>query len=414
MGDLFRKLAILVMRVNALLSVSLATIFGLVANVARAEGVVDIKPYVRLNTTYDDNIFRFSSPEQAKTILGTDNTSDTVKQVDVGVAVNLRLSRQLVALATSVSESTYTRFQSLNNTGKSNSLRWSWRLSNDVYGELSTSKSEAVAGFNETRSTSKNLKTSSRQIASINWNLHPDWTLSASREHVKLDNALESSNVYDREDDIYESSIRYHNLSGTALGLSYRIADSTYPNRTGFTQSIFGNESAQKDVIVSAVWLPTAKTRVSTRVSRVSLERKDSSQRDFNGFSQRWNLDESLTVKTSVNLTAYQEVSPVEDVLSTYVKIKGWSINPIWDATSKISVRSSFGYEERAYLGSAGISFNNIERYDESKLLNLSLNYTPTLKSLVQLQYQGEKRTSNTENQGYQFNNVTLSVRYDY
>lgn len=379
-----------------------------------AEGIIDIKPYVSTNISYDDNVFRFSSPEQAKAVLGTSEASDTVKQVDLGVAVNLRLSRQLVTAATSVNESTYNRFENLNNTGKTNSLRWSWRIGNDVYGELSTSKSEAIAGFNETRTPLKNLRTSSRQLASINWNLQPDWTLSASREHVQLDNALTSSSIYDREDDIYESGIRYQNPAGTVLGLSYRIADSMYRNRTGFTQSIFGNESTQKDIIVSAAWVPTGKTRISTRVSRVSLDRKDSSQRDFNGFSQRWMLDESLTGKTSVNLAAYQEVSPVDDVLSTYVKIKGWSINPTWDATSKIRVRTGFSYEERTYLGSAGISFNNIDRYDESKLYNFSVIYAPTFRSLVQLQYQGEKRTSNSGNEGYQFNNLNLSLRYDY
>ena len=379
-----------------------------------AEGIIDIKPYASTNVGYDDNVFRFSSPEQAKAMLGSTNSSDTVKQVDLGMAVNLRLSRQLVSIATSINESTYNRFQNLNNTGRSNSLRWSWRLGDDVYGELSASKSEAVAGFNETRSTTKNLRTSSRQLASINWMLRPDWTLNLSREHVNLENGLVSSNILDREDDIYESGIHYSNQLGTQLGLSYRIADSIYPNRTGFTQLIFGNESTQKDIIVNAAWLPSGKTRISTRVSYVSLDRKDSSERNFNGFSQRWNLDESLTGKTSINLTAYQEVSPVDDVLSTYVKAKGLGINPIWNATGKLTVRSGFGYEERTYLGSAGLSLNNTERYDESKLLNLSLIYTPTLKSLVQLQYQGEKRTSNSDNVGYQFNNINFSVRYDY
>jgi exopolysaccharide biosynthesis operon protein EpsL len=379
-----------------------------------AEGIVDIKPYASASISHDDNLFRFSSTEQAKAVLGTDDASDTVKQVDVGLAVNLRLSRQLVTAATSINESTYNRFQNLNNTGKSNSLRWSWRLGNDIYGELSASKSEAVAGFNETRTTSKNLRTSSRQLANINWNLRPDWTLSASREHVKLENALESSNIYDREDDVYESGIHYRNLLGTELGLSYRVADSTYPNRTGFAQLVFGNESTQKDIIVNAAWQPTGKARISARVSHVSLDRKDSPQHDFNGFSQRWNLDESLTAKTGVNISAYQEVSPVDDVLSTYVRLKGWSINPTWNATSKIMVRSGLGYEERTYLGSAGISLNNSDRSDESKLLNLSIIYTPTLKSLVQLQYQGEKRTSNSDNVGYQFNNINLSLRYDY
>jgi len=379
-----------------------------------AEGIIDIKPYASASISHDDNIFRFSSSEQAKAALGTDDTSDTMKQMDVGVAVNLRLSRQLVTAATSVNESTYNRFKNLNNTGKSNSLRWSWRLGNDVYGELSASKSEAVAGFNETRTTSKNLRTSSRQLASIHWNLQPDWTLRASREHVKLENALESSNVNDREDDVYESGIHYRNLSGTELGFSYRLADSSYPKRSGFAQSVFGNESTQKDIIVNAAWQPTGKTRISARISRVSLDRKDSPQHKFNGFSQRWNLDERLTAKTGVNLGAYQEVSPVDDVLSTYVRLTGWSINPTWNATSKIMVRSGLGYEERKYLGSAGISFNNFDRSDESKFLNLSLIYTPTLKSLIQLQYQGEKRTSNSDNVGYQFNNVNLSLRYDY
>jgi exopolysaccharide biosynthesis operon protein EpsL len=379
-----------------------------------AEGIVDIKPYASASMSHDDNIFRFSSPEQAKSALGTDDASDTVKQVNVGVAVNLRLSRQLFTLATSVSENTYNRFKNLNNAGKANSLRWSWRLGNDVYGELSASKSEAVAGFNETRTTSKNLRTSSRQLASINWNLQPDWTLSVSREHDKLENALASSNVYDREDDIYESGIHYRNQLGTELGLSYRVADSMYPNRTGFAQSVFGNESTQKNIIVNAAWLPSGKTKISTNISHVSLDRKDSTEHNFNGFSQRWNLDESLTGKTSVNLTAYQEVSPVDDVLSTYVRSKGWGVYPTWSATSKITVRSGFGYEERTYLGSAGVSLNNTERQDESKLLNLSVVYTPTLRSQIQLQYQNEKRTSNVENVGYQFNNIDLSLRYDY
>jgi hypothetical protein len=113
-------------------------------------------------------------------------------------------------------------------------------------------------------------------------------------------------------------------------------------------------------------------------------------------------------------LTAYQEVSPVDDVLSTYVNSKGWGINPRWNATNKITVQSSFGYEEKTYLGSAGISLNNIERSDESKNINISLIYTPTLRTLVRLQYQGEKRSSNLDNTGYQFNNLNFSLRYDY
>jgi exopolysaccharide biosynthesis operon protein EpsL len=384
------------------------------SSASSAEGIVDIKPYISANINYDDNVFRFSSPEQAKALLGTTDSSDIVKQVDLGVVVNLRLSRQLLTVASSINESQYNRFDNLNNTGLSNSLRWSWRLGSDVYGELSASKSESVAGFNETKSQLKNLRTSSRQLASINWNFKPDWSLSASREYVQLENALISSSALDREDEIYQTGISYQNQLGTQLGLAYRVANSKFPNRTGLAQSFFGNDSIQKDVIVTAAWLPTAKTRISAQISQVNLDRKDSPQHNFNGISQRWSLDQSLTNKTNINLTAYQAVSPVDDVVSTYVKTKGININPAWNVTSKMSMHGSLGYEQRTYLGSANILFNTTDRSDDSKLANLSLIYTPTNKSVVQVQYQGEKRTSNSSNSGYQFNNLNLSFRYDY
>ena len=385
-----------------------------ISSATSAEGIVDIKPYVSANINYDDNVFRLSSPEQAKAILGSTETSDTVKQTNLGVVVNLRLSRQLLTASTSINESKYNRFKNLDNTGKSNSLRWSWRLGNDVYGEISASKSEAIAGFNETNSPVKNLRTSSGQIATINWNFHPDWTLNLIQERTQLENALVSSNMLDREDVTNQFGIRYQSQIGNELGLAYRISDSSYPNRTGLTLAIFGNETTQKDIIVTAAWSPFKKTRISTQISQASLIHKNSIQPDFNGLSQRWNLDYSLTGKTSVNLTAYQELSAVDDLLSTNVRLRGFSINPIWNATGKITLHAGLGYEERNYLGSVGIPISNSDRYDESKQANISIAYTPTRKSLVELKYQGEDRTTNDINAGYQYNNINFSVRYDY
>ncbi|MDP2229636.1 XrtB/PEP-CTERM-associated polysaccharide biosynthesis outer membrane protein EpsL [Methylotenera sp.] len=381
-----------------------------------AEGLVDIKPYVNASINYDDNLFRFSSSEQAKATFGSSNTSDVVKRVDLGVVVNLRLSRQLVTLSSSINESRYDRFDILNNTGKSNKLNWSWRLGNDLYGEVSASENEAISGFNEINKRVKNLRTTSRQLANINWNLQPSWTLSATREYGKSENELSSLNALNREDDIYEAGIRYQNQRGTQLGVAYRVSDSTFPNRSGFEQVFYGDESSKKEIVVNAVWLPSAKTRVSTRLSNVNLDIKNLPQRNFNGISQRWSLDHSFTSKANVNLTAYQDIAPVDDIISTYVKVTGFSVNPSWILTDKIAVQAGLGYEERNYLGSAGILLSSVEfdRYDESKLARLSLTYTPTMKSLVALQYQGEKRESNASNANYQYNNINFSMRYDF
>jgi exopolysaccharide biosynthesis operon protein EpsL len=404
------KLAVLVMFGHAYKPILVGCLLCISAS-ALAEGMIDIKPYVSANVSYDDNVFRFSSSDQAKAAFGSSATSDVVKRIDLGVNVNLRLSRQVFTLASNINESRYDRFDILDNTGKSNRLGWNWRLGNDVYGELSASKSDAIAGFNEIKQPVKNLRTTSRQKASVHWNFHPSWTADAIREHVKTENELISFNGSDREDDVFETGVRYQNPLGTQLGLAYRILDSDFPNRTF---SILGDESTKKDIIVTAAWLPTAKTKISARISQVSIEYKDTPQRDFNGLSQRWNLDHALTGKTNINLTAYQEVSPVDDVLSTYVKTKGFGVNPVWNATSKIAVRAGLGYEERDYLGSSGFLLVDSDRYDESKLANLSLIYAPTTKSVVQIQYQGEKRTSNAINFDYQFNNINFLLRYDF
>lgn len=379
-----------------------------------AEGIVDIKPYISASVNYDDNIFRFSSPEQAKASLGTSDASDVMKRLELGVLVNLRLSRQLISLSSSLSENKFDRFDYLDNRGKANSLRWDWRLGSNFYGELSASEIESIAGFNETRSAVKNLRTIGRQSASINWNFKPDWTIYASREHVELDNESAGSRVLNREDEITEGGIRFLSPLNTQLGLAYRIADATFPNRSGAVKLFFGDESSQKEAIVTAAWMPGPKTRISTRLSHVNLKRNISSGRDFSGFSQRFGLDYQVTDKVNFNLAAYQVVSPVDDVVSTYVKSKGVDISPTWNITSKVALSGNLAYSENTYLGSAGISTNSDERQDESTQAGLTLFYTPTQKSLVQLQYQGEKRTSNIVNGDYEFNNINFLVRYSF
>ena len=386
----------------------------LLSTPAFAEGVVDIKPYVSTSVNYDDNVFRFSSPVQAKAVLGSSDMSDLVKQLNLGVEVNLRLSRQLVSFTSSVNENKYSRFSNLDNTGKAFGLRWDWRIDNDFYGVLKANKADAIAGFNETKSPIKNIRVTDSQSASINWSLLPDWTLYLNGERDHLKNEAISSIQLDREDDIVESGIRYQSQLGTQLGLSYRVIDSSFPNRTGLIRTLFGSQSNEEEVVLNAAWLPAPKTRISTRLSHVNLVRKDSQLSNFNGFNQHWGVDYAATSKVNFNLVAYQDLSPIDDVVSTYVKTTGIALNPSWNITSKVVLRGNLSYAENAYISSAAISNNNMERLDTSTQAGLSLTYTPTLKSLLELQYAGEKRTSNIADSGYTFNNFNILFRYDF
>lgn len=395
--------------------------FSTFANLISAEGIIDFNPHITTSLNVDNNVFRFDSKSQALATFGSSETGDLLKRIDVGADVNLRLSRQLFSLSANINRTQYNRFDFLNNDGKFYSLIWNWQLGNDVFGVISTSHTQAIVGFNEIRSSVKNLRTFDRDSFSINWNLHPDWTIYALVEKAQLENELDSFSAINRNDDVYETGLRYRNLANTQLGFAYRQIDSNFPSRNAFVQSLFGENSVQKEIITNIQWLPTNKIRLSTRLSIINLDYINLPQRAFKGFNQRYNLDYSLTGKTNVNLTAFQEVAPIDDILSTFVKTKGFAINPSWNITSKILLRAGAGYEDREYLGGAAVSpfFNtslldNQVRDDESIFTSLALLYTPTDKSVLQLLYQGEKRVSNIINQQYQFQALNLSLRYNF
>ena len=391
----------------------------LLAGLAHAEGIIDIRPYVGTNISYDDNVFRFSSPSQAQQAFGSSATGDTITRLDIGLDANVRLSRQQLRLSAALSESRYNRFDLLDNTAKSALLAWDWQLGNDFFGVLSASKNESIAGFNEIRSAVKNLRTVERQTASVNWRFHPDWTAYASREQSTTDNELPSFASLNRESNTTEAGMRYNNPLGTQLALSYRLIDSEFPNRSGFTAVLFGDESVQSAVTLEAAWLPSAKTRISTKLSRVKIDYEDSPQREFSGFNQRVDIGHTLTSKVTLNASVYKEVEPIDDILSTYVEATGISFNPSWAISSKLVLRGGVGYQDREYLGSTGFVSNGFftaadDRNDSSKSANLALSYVPSLKSLIQVQYQAEKRESSLNNQSYQFNSLSFVARYTF
>lgn len=389
------------------------------ACLANAEGIIDIHPTVGANFIYDDNVFRFSSPAQAQQAFGSSATSDFIKQLDVGVNADLRLSRQLIRASANVSDIQYNRFGLLDNVAKNYVLAWDWRIGSDLFGTLNASKSESIAGFTEIRNPVRNTRLVDRQSASVNWRFLPDWTIYASRDELTTENELMGFEALDRDDTITEAGVRYRNLSGTQLGLSYREVDSEYPGRTGFASVLFGDESVQGSLNLDATWFLTHKTRINARLSRVKIDYEDSPQREFSGISQRWDITHTLTNKVTLNASAYREVSPIDDILSTFIESTGASFNPSWAITSKLALSAGVGYVDREYLGSSGFVNSGFfivaqNRNDNSKTANLGLIYTPTLKSVLQLQYQTEDRESTLDNQSFRFNSLSLVARYNF
>ena len=86
----------------------------------------------------------------------------------------------------------------------------------------------------------------------MNWNFHPDWIVSINKQWIQTDNDLAQFNFLNREDEAFETGIRYQNQIGTQFGLAYRQNDSSFLNRTGFILELFGEEATFKEYVEDA------------------------------------------------------------------------------------------------------------------------------------------------------------------
>jgi exopolysaccharide biosynthesis operon protein EpsL len=379
-----------------------------------AEGMITLNPYASSSISYDDNLYRFSSDREARAVLGSGSQSDIIKRLDLGLQANLQLSRQMISLSTNLSDSQFNRNSRLDNTGSANSARWDWQVASKLHGELSMSRTQAISGFNEIRNTDKNIRTNNKKFASIQWDIHPDWTLYTSREYNELENDLALSRVLNRRDVSVQSGLRYHSALNTVVDVAYKTVDSDFDSRTGQIKTILGDTSNQQEWMLNLAWQPSAKTQLSTRFSQVELKRPNAQVSDFSGFNQSWTLGYLLSDKVNLNMSVYRNLLPVDDVISTYIKATGYSISPNWNITSKLNFSSRLSMEKRDYIGNANLLGIAQSRDDESIQAGASLSYSPTQHLMMQMQYSGENRTSNAVNAGYQFNNINFLLRYNF
>ncbi len=378
-----------------------------------AEGMVELQPYVRAGVLYDDNLFRFASKREAEAA-GFNEQSDRVNTLDAGAQLNLRISRQLIRVNAGINDNKYNRYDFLDNTVKSYGITWDWRLGNDVFGDLSTSHSQSIAGFSDNDIIVRNLRTFKRQRASINWNVLSTWTLYSIAEYSDFENEEAVFQPLDREDDSYEVGTRFQTTSGTQVGLFYRYLKSDFINRVGTTALIFGRENEQDQYGLNLAWLPTLKTRLTGQISTIRFTRENALQNNFNGLNQRWNLDYALSGKTSLGMTAYRELTSVDDLLSTYVLFKGAGANANWNATSKLNFNASYGVGKREFLGGSSVFSVPVEREDNTKRFGLNMAYAPTEHASLQLRYVNEDRVSNINSFEYQFQSINLIGQYSF
>jgi exopolysaccharide biosynthesis operon protein EpsL len=382
---------------------------------AHAEGMLELEPYVSAGMTYDDNVFRVSDKNEARALLGDDATSDTTQRLEAGIHADLKLSRQHFRLDLSANRSRFDRFGFLDNEGDSRKLAWDWQFGNHLGGELSVSEDTSMGGFTELQNPVLNMRTRKRQLATVNWDVHPRWRLRAIGEEVDVENSLESYRSSDRTESIREIGVQHRTPQGSQVGLFGRQIDSEYAQRDAFSLVLFGNANRQQEMGVDLAWIPGGKSRVEGRFARVERKYEELSGRDFSGWSGRASVFWQATGKTAMSLSASRDIYGVDDLAATYAQTDTLSFIPSWMPTSKISVQGRATYERRNYLGDPSLVIAGAEqREDIVKVAGLSVSYVPYYKVSMQLSWQTESRESSVRGAGYDASSLTANLRAEF
>lgn len=379
---------------------------------AHAEGMINLIPFVSTDLTLDDNVFRFGSAKIAKATFGDSQRSDVIKRVDLGLNGNINISRQVFRFNADVAESRYDHFGLLDNQATNYGAYWDWQLGNQFNGTVGINQSSGLAGFAEIRNAVKNIRDIKTRTASIRYLFHPSWSVSANLSEQTQINDAQSFRVGDREDTTKQIALSYKNAMDNGVELSFSRFDTLFPNR-GVT--VFGDKTTQDTLRVAFTWNPDAKWRINASIAEVDVHYPENSTFDIKGENLRTSISFSPTAKSSFSANVYKEISPVQDLFSTFVETRGAQLNPVWQISSKLNLSGQVGVEHREYLGDPGIFAGNVgSRVDISRTHSIGLRYQVLRNTTMRLQYSGEDRSSTISDRTYQFNSLNFFVRYDW
>ena len=385
----------------------------------RHEGIIDFRPYVSANLSYDSNIFRLENSARAQQLLGTSQLSDSLLKTELGLETRLRLSRQLITVDLSVNDTKYDQFKKLDFTGNSKAVRWNWVLGSYLEGVISYSDSEVDSGFADVISSasvvnSNNLRNTKSTQASLFWNVHPDWTAFGSLLKSDFSNSNAAFIFSNRQENTYEAGLRYISGEQNQVSLSFRNIDYDYPSRSATSLALFGNTSTRQDVISTFTYNPTIKLNLIAKISAVRLDYPSHGNRNFDDISQRWTLAYAYSPYTSLGASLYREVNQVDDVVSTYAQNEGISIASSWSISPKTLFGASAEFKNQEYLGSSGISSTAVARKDDIETYSIFAKYQATQKMFLQVNYLRSNRKSNLQNLSYDDNALSTSVSYEF
>lgn len=360
----------------------------------------------------DSNVFRISGARDPATIIGAPSKSDIYRITTLGLNLDVPVSRQRFKAGYAVNAARYDRFKELNFDGYNGQAEWLWQLGNQTSGRVGYSESYSLASLSDFQTRIANPLKVRQSFLDGAYLLTPSWRLGAGLNQLRQVNGDAARQANDVEVFTTTASIAYLSRAGNSLGASVVAEDGRFPNPQLVAGTAFDNAYTQRSANLLLDWTLTGKSRFYARAGLVKRSYVQLPQRDFDGATLRAEYEWKATGKLTVVAIGQRDISPVEDIRTSFVRITGAALRPTLSITEKTSVSANLEYSVRNFLGDPRLALGLApERTDRVKSATLTLSYRPAPMVSLLLSVQRETRTSTLDFGDYAASVVRASAR---
>ena len=376
------------------------------------------RPYVGYSFAYDENVLGI--PDGANT--SGQDLSDTSRRAEAGIAINKRISQQVLSAKLNLYQVTYDHLRQLDNDGKDFLGNWNWHVGDHVEGNLGASYVQGLAPYVQGLAPlanvgvlERNLRTQRREFFDGSWRLHPSWRLRGGLSRDSLNYDLDSQKVGNRTEDMTEVGVDYLAASGSTFGVQLRHTRGDLPIPQQLGALLVDNSYDQNEVKAKINWLLTGKTQLQFLGGYVQRKHDFFSERDYSGLNARLIANWQATGKLGVSLSGWREIGALYDVTTSYTLNQGVSVGSTWNVTSKVKLDGLLKHETSDFSGTTAFSSAlPVGRKDTYRTASLKLTYLPTDHLQLVAEAHRKNRDSTVNGNSYPNNGVMLSSRYEF
>jgi exopolysaccharide biosynthesis operon protein EpsL len=374
-----------------------------------------VTPFVEEKVTGDDNVFRLSKNVDPESAIGSTSTGDVYRTTSLGINLDAPLSRQRFQAGYTWNATRFENFTDLDFNGHDAKAVWLWQVGNDFSGQIGYTENFALAPFQYTQSSIPDPLKSRQAFLNGAYLVTPRWRVQLGGAAFDQTNGDPTFQPNDIKISSGDATFSYVTPANTSVGIGGRVEEGRYPNRQFAPGSPFDDSYRQASAGIVTDWTVTGVSHVTARASRVSRRYPNTPQSDFDGYTAVAEYDWKVTGKLSLAGVIRRDISPFQDIQSSFVLVKGITVRPTLSVTSKIDLSGVLDYSTWYYLGDPGLVTGGTQgRVDRVRSLGAALSYKPIESITLQLSAQHESRSSNLDTADYTVNVASLAARFAF